>query len=149
MCPQDKKCELRIDMSFPVGKYQAIYQRFSVGDQASGYLLTLSGYSGNTRDAMSLHHLSMFSTYDRYVANVRQCKQNNQIHGGFWYYSYNEVKAIIRRNNISLTKSKGCQEANLNGKWASDKEYGIHWKPLTFNKNNKYLTSTEMKLRVL
>jgi ficolin len=42
----------------------ALYSSFSVGDAASGYLMTVSGYSGTAGDSLTYHNNMKFSTHD-------------------------------------------------------------------------------------
>ena len=109
--------ELRID--FENGKY-AKYSSFAVGDAASKYTLTVSGYSGTFLDGywLTYHNNMEFSTFD----------QDNDIDGrncafhfkGAWWY-------------------KNCHYSNLNGMFGRQDEAGIYF----------YGTHTfaEMKLR--
>ena len=58
-------CELYVYMTtFEGGSAWAQYSTFSVGDAGSGYLLSVSGYSGTAGDSMNSHNEMRFSTYD-------------------------------------------------------------------------------------
>ena len=113
--------ELRID--FNGGRYVK-YSSFSVGDAASKYMLTVSGFSGNEsqRDKLTYHNGMKFSTYDQ---------DNDQLSGncavqysGAWWY-------------------KTCYESNLNGIYGRSDFKGIQW--TEHGSNHK--TFTEMKFR--
>ena len=112
--------ELRID--FNGGNYVK-YSSFSVGDAASRYRLTVSGYSGNDRkgDKLSYHNNMQFSTYDK--DNAQGCARG--YHGAWWY--------------------KTCYKSNLNGVYSATDFKGIQWSD--YGDNRK--TFTEMKLRRL
>ncbi|VDI15013.1 Hypothetical predicted protein, partial [Mytilus galloprovincialis] len=79
------KYELRIDMvDKSNNKKYAVYKRFSIGDAASKYKLTVGDYSGNAGDNLQYHNGDMFSakdqntdTLDRHFASVHQ--------GPWWY----------------------------------------------------------------
>ena len=58
--------ELHVYMeSFENESREAMYSSFSVGDASSGYLLNVSGYSGDAGDSMSYHSGMKFSTHDK------------------------------------------------------------------------------------
>jgi ficolin len=58
-------CELYVYMeSFEAESAWAAYSTFAVGDAASGYLLTATGYTGTAGDSLSSHSGQRFSTYD-------------------------------------------------------------------------------------
>ncbi|KAL5518041.1 hypothetical protein EMCRGX_G003709 [Ephydatia muelleri] len=87
--------ELRVELvEWSGSKRYATYSSFGVGDSASKYTLTVSGYSGNAGDSMSYHNGMKFSTYDQDndMAN-ENCAQSYK---GAWWYKY-------------------CHESNLNG----------------------------------
>ena len=47
-----------------VTKY-AVYETFRITDETDNYRLSISGYSGDAGDALTLHNAQMFSTKDR------------------------------------------------------------------------------------
>ncbi|XP_063411271.1 angiopoietin-related protein 7-like [Mytilus trossulus] len=106
----------------------ATYNTFSLGNEASGYKLTIGGYSGTAGDSMSYNNGRVFSTKDR--DNFYKCAQQNV--GAWWYGS--------------------CTFSNLNGEYlrgktSSDKrsERGVIW---SHWKGNSYsLKKSEMMIR--
>jgi angiopoietin 2 len=74
--------------------YWAEYTTFTVGDEASGYVLQIGGYSGNAFDAMNGNELTQrnlngmkFSTKDRDndKRSSQNCADRDQTKGGFWH----------------------------------------------------------------
>ena len=58
--------KLRVDIEDWEGnKAYASYSEFSVGDAASGYRFSVSGYAGTAGDSLSLHNGMKFSMYDK------------------------------------------------------------------------------------
>ena len=58
--------ELMINFeTFGGDTYEMIYSTFSIGDAASGYQLTVDGYSGSVGDMFRTNNGQEFSTYDR------------------------------------------------------------------------------------
>ena len=106
---------LRVDL--PSG-YYAKYSSFSVGDSASNYTLSVSGYSGNAGyDSLSYHNGMKFTTLDRDNDNWGSNCASQNSKGGFWY--------------------NACHYANPNGEYNSY----LYWYPLG---NIKF---DEMKIR--
>ena len=59
-------CRVRFDLQSLGGTwYYAQYSSFRVGHSSTNYRLTISGFSGNTYNAMAYHNGQPFSTYDR------------------------------------------------------------------------------------
>jgi len=125
--------QLRVDMQdFEGNTAYAQYASFSVGDSASKYILSLSGYSGTAGDSLGSssgrHNGHRFSTRD----------QDNDVHGsncaqrykGGWWYDR-------------------CHISNLNGLYhgGSHSSYadGVNW--YTWKGYYYSLKFTEMKLR--
>ncbi|XP_062568453.1 ficolin-1-A-like [Saccostrea cucullata] len=99
---------LRIDLKdFSGNSRHASYSTFNVGNEESGYLLKVLGYTGNAVNSMSIHNNATFVTKDR--DNERSCA--NRLKGGWWY--------------------RACHEGNLNGLYlrGEHKSYadGINW----------------------
>ena len=60
------KVKLRVDLKDWEGnKAYATCSKFSIGDAASGYRLSVCGYAGTAGDSISGHNGMKFSTYDR------------------------------------------------------------------------------------
>ena len=77
--------ELRVDMrDFEGNSAYAQYTSFSVGDSASKYILTVSGYSGTAGDSLAYQNRQKFSTRDQDSdAWGDSCAQTFK--GGWWY----------------------------------------------------------------
>ncbi|KAL5011698.1 hypothetical protein ScPMuIL_010249 [Solemya velum] len=79
----------------------AHYSVFDVGDEASKYLLTVSGYSGNAGDSLAFHNNMFFTTYDR-EHDTREDEivpSNTMEHGGI-------TIAIIPTSTAYTTQSQ-------------------------------------------
>ena len=83
--------QLRVDMQdFEGNSAYAQYTSFSVGDSASKYILTVSGYSGTAGDSLAYHNGYPFSTRDQdndpatRSAYGGHCAQ--YFKGAWWYY---------------------------------------------------------------
>ena len=125
--------QLRVDLQdFEGNSRYAQYSSFSVGDSASKYTLSVSGYSGTAGDSLTtgdhVHNGQQFSTRDQdndiYGGNCAQ-----EFKGGWWYAD--------------------CHVSNLNalyldGPHASFAD-GVNWR--TWKGYNYSLKFTEMKLR--
>ncbi|KAL3885243.1 hypothetical protein ACJMK2_025331 [Sinanodonta woodiana] len=120
--------QLRIDLSLLVtNKTYATYSSFKVGDENSGYFLTVGWYSGTAGDSFSYQSGAKFSTKDQdndiYESNCAELYK-----GGWWY--------------------KSCHQSNLNGYYGSIAYgQGIHW--LSFSGYYTSLVYTDMKVRKL
>ena len=120
--------KLRVDlMSLDVKKVYALYEDFSVGDEASLYVLYFGSYNGTAGDSLRYQDLKSmkFSTKDsdndKHGSN---CAASNK--GGWWY--------------------NRCHYANLNGLYVYK---GVGWENViwyTFN-GLKCLQKSEMKVR--
>jgi len=78
--------ELRIDLiACNNSKGHAKYHNFHIGDSASKYLLTVSGYSGNVGDMFGYSNNKKFSTYDgdNDGNDHRNCA--HYYNAGYWY----------------------------------------------------------------
>eukprot|EP00731_Ephydatia_muelleri_P034212 Em0051g4a len=106
---------LRVDLP---SSYYAKYSSFSVGDSASKYTLSVSGYSGNAGyDSLSYHNGMKFTTLDQDNDNWGSNCASQNSKGGFWY--------------------NACHYVNPNGEYNSY----MYWYPLG---NIKF---EEMKIR--
>ena len=115
--------ELRIDFN---GSEYVKYRRFSVGNAATKYRLSVSGQSGNEPhgDRLSYHNNMSFSTFDK---DNDQTQGNCAVtHVGAWWYN-------------------ACYNSNLNGVYGALDYTGIQWTSLADNVQS----FTEMKLRRL
>ncbi|BFZ04005.1 hypothetical protein BsWGS_07044 [Bradybaena similaris] len=110
--------ELRFDFGIAGTQYYAQYSNFSVGDESSGYVLAVSGYSGTAGDSLGYHNGQNFTTYDRDDAYA--CSANWR--GGWWY---------------NYPGGSNCAFSNLNGPWGS-----LAWNTLTSN-----VWTSEIKVR--
>ncbi|XP_063438866.1 microfibril-associated glycoprotein 4-like [Mytilus trossulus] len=124
------KYMLRIDMSdFENSERHAVYSKFSVGSETSGYKLDVTGYSGDAGDAMKIHQNGhKFSTKDK-DNDVSNDNCAAMFKGGWWY--------------------GGCHQSNLNGLYlkGSHKSFadGVNW--LQWKGYNYSLKTTTMMLR--
>ena len=91
--------ELRVDMrDFYGSSVHAKYTSFSVGDSASKYILSVSGYSGTAGDSLTYHNGNRFSTRDQDNDATSTFRGGNcaQYYKGAWWY-------------------RSCYTSNLNG----------------------------------
>ena len=121
--------ELRVDLEdFDNDARFAKYSTFQVGDSASNYTLTVSGYSGIAGNPLTYHSNQEFSTRDR-DNDVWSSNCAERYKGGWWYRS--------------------CHGSNLNGLYLSGPNTfhgeGVNWH--TFRVNTYSLKVSEMKLR--
>ena len=129
--------QLRIDMrDFEGNSAYAQYTTFSVGDSASKYILTASGYSGTAGDSLASRRIHRYG-HNGYRFSTRD--QDNDIYtggscaqlfkGGWWY--------------------SDCHSSNLNGLYhgGSHSSYadGVNW--YTWKGYYYSLKLTEMKVR--
>ncbi|XP_076087675.1 angiopoietin-related protein 7-like [Mytilus galloprovincialis] len=106
----------------------ATYNTFSLGNEASGYKLTIGGYNGTAGDSMSYNNGRSFKTKDRDDHN----KCAHKLVGAWWY-------GICSFSNLN--------GEYLRGKTSDDKhaERGVawyHWKGLSYS-----LKKSEMMIR--
>ncbi|XP_052677644.1 fibrinogen C domain-containing protein 1-A-like [Crassostrea angulata] len=121
--------ELRIDMAdFNSERRYALYKRFYIGDEASGYRLHLEDYEGTAGDSLLKRH-SGYQFYTKDHDDSHGCA--NLYKGGWWY------------NN--------CHSSNLNGLYltGTHQSYadGINWND--WHGYHYSLKTTEMKIRRL
>ena len=121
--------ELRVDLwDFEGNSAYARYTSFSVGNLASKYILTVSGYSGTAGDSLAYHNGRPFTTRDQ--DNDRAGGNCAQSYKGAWWYSV-------------------CHDSNLNGLYHggphSSSADGVIWQ--TWKGDYYSLKITEMKLR--
>ena len=122
--------ELRVDMQdFEGNSRYAQYTHFSVGDSASKYILSVSGYSGTAGDSLAFQNGQRFSTRDQDndIAPRGNCAQWSK--GAWWY--------------------RACHHSNLNGLYHGGRHSsyadGVNWK--AWRGYNYSLKFSEMKLR--
>ena len=119
--------ELKVDMTAAPGEEaHAQYTHFKVGDAASKYTMTASGYSGNAGDSLaSMHSGHQFSTKDH--GPQQGCSTSFK---GAWWYS-------------------GCHMSNLNGQYLdghhSTYADGINW--YTWKDYHHSMTKSVMMVR--
>jgi len=118
---------LRVDLEDWGGvNVYAKYGSFSLGNEANGYMLHVSGYSGTAGDSLCQHNKMPFTTKDN--DNDMHLRFNMAVmyHGAWWYYD---------DYSSSLNGKYG---RNIAG-WA-----GINW---VSHKWGQTLKHTEMKIR--
>ena len=122
--------ELYVSMeSFEGETAWAQYSSFSVGDAASGYLMTLSGYTGTAGDSMAFQNNVKFTTFD----NDRDTWEDNcaSTYKGAWWYSH-------------------CHHSNPNGQYLSGVHStfadGMNWN--AFKGHYYSLKTIEFKVRI-
>ncbi|KAK3106836.1 hypothetical protein FSP39_000926 [Pinctada imbricata] len=106
------KCELKIEMVDLKGKkLWAHYHNFYIENEVNKYVLRISGFSGNSGDALSgLHNGQKFTTKDQDNDNYSSRNCGILKHAGFWY--------------------GGCNYSNLNGNYHDKKCCkGFYWDP--------------------
>ncbi|XP_071153176.1 techylectin-5B-like [Mytilus edulis] len=106
----------------------AIYEKFAVENEKSGYKLKVAGYTGNAGDSLSKHNGYRFTTRDRdNDAYNRNCAE--VFYGAWWYI--------------------GCHYSNLNGMYVmvknSSRGTGVIW--ATWKGYNYSLKTTRMMIR--
>ncbi|XP_063402380.1 microfibril-associated glycoprotein 4-like [Mytilus trossulus] len=102
---------LRIDMEdFENSQAYALYDYFSVGSESSGYILSVSNYSGDAGDSMAFQNGQKFSTKDR-DNDVWDGDCAAVLKGAWWYSS--------------------CHRSNLNGLYLEGNHTsfadGVNW----------------------
>ena len=123
--------ELRVDLEdFSNVARFAKCSTFKVGDSASNYTLTVSGYSGTVGDSLTTHNNQEFTTRDR-DNDVWSSNCAERYKGAWWYRS--------------------CHGSNLNGLYLSgpqtmtSRASGVNWS--AFRGHDYSLKVSEMKLR--
>ncbi|KAL3885222.1 hypothetical protein ACJMK2_025310 [Sinanodonta woodiana] len=104
----------------------AMYDTFSVGNENSGYILIVNGYSGTAGDSFTYHSSMKFSTKyrDNDLSSSKNCASLYK--GGWWY--------------------RDCVLANLNGLYGSTQSYeGINW--YAYAGPNTSMIYADMKIR--
>uniref|UniRef100_A0A8C1F0J9 Fibrinogen C-terminal domain-containing protein n=1 Tax=Cyprinus carpio carpio TaxID=630221 RepID=A0A8C1F0J9_CYPCA len=120
--------KLRVDVEDIEGKAFALYEPFSVGSEADGYKVQVSGFvDGGTGDTLSYHNGMKFSTFDNDQDTWSSNCAMTFSQGGFWYNT--------------------CANANPTGLYFWGKDYGslsigAYWKS-----PNKPVKSISMKIR--
>ena len=110
-CMTSTATELRVDLrEFEGNSTYAQYTHFSVGDSASNYILSVSGYSGTAGDSLAYQNGQKFTTRDQdNDAAGDNCAQRYK---GAWWYN-------------------GCHNSNLNGLYHggphSSVADGVNW----------------------
>ena len=122
------KTELRVDLADFAGNYKyAHYSFFSVGNNATYYILSRAGYTGTAGDSLTYHNGMPFSTKDKDNDPWPDVNCAASRKGAWWY--------------------KSCHHAHLNGLYLSgqDDARGVSW--FHFHKNEISLKFAQMKLR--
>ena len=122
--------ELRVDMrDFEGNSAYAQYTSFSVGDSASKYILTVSGYSGTAGDSLAEQNGQKFTTRDQ--DNDAHSGDNcAQIYKGAWWY-----------HRCHYSNLNGLYHGGLHSSFAD----GVNWE--AWRGYYYSLKFTEMKVR--
>ncbi|VDI51265.1 Hypothetical predicted protein [Mytilus galloprovincialis] len=137
------KYKMRIDMEdFENNRKYALYEKFGVGSESSGYILDVNGYSGDADfeksflntfrkqcgDSLANHNRQKFSTKDK--DNDKYSKSCAVAFKGAWWYN-------------------ACHHSNLNGLYLKGKHKsyadGVNWHD--FKGNYYSLKETIMMIR--
>ncbi|XP_022334685.2 microfibril-associated glycoprotein 4-like [Crassostrea virginica] len=122
--------ELRVNLEdFEGNKRFAKYSHFRIGNEADGYRLTVSGYTGNAGDSLKMAQGQKFSTYDRDLdTNSGNCAEDSK---GAWWHA-------------------ACYRSLLNGVYYRNPSAAPNWRGLIWYhwKGKKYsLKSSTMMIR--
>ena len=122
--------QLRVDMQdFDGNSTYAQYTSFSIGDSASKYNLSVSGYSGTAGDSLDYHNGQKFTTRDQDNDDAISGNCAQSFKGAWWY--------------------RRCHQSNLNGLYHggphSSYADGVNW--WTWKGHYYSLKFTEMKVR--
>ncbi|CAL4168042.1 unnamed protein product [Meganyctiphanes norvegica] len=99
----------------------AKYKDFSIGDEVSGFQLSVGSYSGDAGDALAYSNGMKFTTYDEdNDTDGSNCAI--QWSGGFWYHS------CYHTNPFGPIRKKGDGMGMRWNKWLS----GINIKKMVF-----------------
>ncbi|GFS09826.1 fibrinogen-like protein 1 [Elysia marginata] len=118
------KFELRVELRYNDKLAYALYDSFSVEDEAKNYRLTLGAYSGNAGDSLEFHNGQAFSTADRDNDSHRSVHCAKLHNGGWWF--------------------NRCDHSNLNGLWQAGNDAGVEWTEFA---GPASVTTSEMKIR--
>ncbi|XP_056005821.1 ficolin-2-like [Ostrea edulis] len=121
--------ELRIGvLGFDCDKAYVTYSSFHVGDEDSGYPITVSGYSGKAGNSFRDNNGRKFSTFDR--DNDEDAKNHcAKEHQGAWWY-------------------KNCYDSSLNGKMAQSAKISLSYMTWwAWKKNSFALNGSVMMIR--
>ncbi|CAC5377467.1 FCN [Mytilus coruscus] len=123
------KYKMRIDMEdFKNNQKFALYEKFGVGSESSGYILDVSGYSGDAGDGMKIQNGQKFSTKDRDNDKWGSaCAVSFK--GGWWYNA-------CHYSNLNGLYLKGTHKSHANG---------VNWR--LWKGNNYSLKETIMMIR--
>ncbi|XP_052699741.1 microfibril-associated glycoprotein 4-like isoform X1 [Crassostrea angulata] len=101
--------ELRVNLEdFAGNKRFAKYSHFRIGNEADGYRLTLSGYTGNAGDSLDTARGQKFSTYDKdQDSSSANCAMSGK--GGWWHNAcFNALlTGVYYKNTSNVPKFKG------------------------------------------
>ncbi|XP_063956977.1 microfibril-associated glycoprotein 4-like isoform X2 [Lytechinus pictus] len=94
---------LRVVLELDGNGLHAVYKRFSVADEKSGYQLSFVRYSGSAGDAMRPLDGLRFSTldWDQDLSNRTNCALK---YGGFWYAECDNVKLNVHPSKRGLAE---------------------------------------------
>eukprot|EP00058_Branchiostoma_floridae_P016453 XP_002601941.1 hypothetical protein BRAFLDRAFT_86425 [Branchiostoma floridae] len=132
-----KTYRLRIDMEdWEQNRRFVEYNTFRVSDEASGYRLHISGYTGNVRDSLTYHNGQQFSTRDQDndgLSGLHCAQRYGQ--GGWWYLAC--LRSGLNGQYLgncddswrSCPNSQGVVWYDWRGRWYSLKAVSMKIKP--------------------
>ena len=121
----DNGNRLQVDLGDADGERRyAEYATFSIGDESTKYVLSVSGYSGDAGDSLGPTHSAMkFTTKDQDHDTLDGDNCAVVYRGGWWF--------------------KDCHDSGLNGEYNGTADAGIWWKDW----KREPLKFSEMKFR--
>ena len=106
--------------------YYARFETIDISNSLDFYRINVTGFSGDTGDAMANTNEMKFTTYDK-DNDLKDLQNCAQIFSGGWWYNR-------------------CHSCNLNGAYGDTTfGVGINWYDLTYH--NKSLKATAMKVK--
>ncbi|XP_061176192.1 fibrinogen-like protein A [Saccostrea echinata] len=123
-----KNQKLRVNLqSFSGDTAYTEYATFDVGDEASNYILALSGNSGTAGNGMILNDGKKFTTKDRDndIYEAKNCAEKH--HGAWWYHM--------------------CGYSNLNGQYGNPNVTGMDYMIWYFWKYDEPLQKSWMMIK--
>ena len=96
--------KLRVDLEDWEGnKAYATYSKFSVGDAASGYRLSVAGYAGTAGNGLEYQNAMKFTTYDKDQDSSSGSSCAVDYSGAWWYNEchHSNLNGLYRRGQVT------------------------------------------------